>query len=391
MWVSKAARRILSVGMVLLVCTGAWVPYFVHAEVQPVKEEIRQLIREKQEAVNRKDREHFLRLINPSMPAYVQEQKRWFDDAVRWIDPYSYRLRLISVIPEKEHQIRAWVEQTYCRRGKEYSVKFPLSFQETASGWKDSDLPFYHLTRGNAVVHFSDKILREQASIALNTVVKASRELERIYGWRTRHRLEVKLYSRPEVFRQSVKLSLPSWAAGWHEEDQAIKMVGAKGFSDKKLFSSGIVHEITHQMVSELTGDNAAYWMQEGAAEYYQSHLLPGLRTEEEDKPYGKPRWKMSQMEELDLEKLPRQAAEEYYDQCEHWYRFLVRRYGEEKLKRVFELLELYPAIDRDSSEKRTELNQRTRSALRKVLGKTLEQLEREWMEDRKKKQKTGD
>ena len=68
----------------------------------------------------------------------------------------------------------------------------------------------------------------------------------------------MKLYHEPELFRQMVKPSLPEWAAGWNEAGQSIKFVGALRMDDwEGSFASGLVHEVTHKMVSERTGDNA--------------------------------------------------------------------------------------------------------------------------------------
>ncbi|MFC4075270.1 peptidase MA family metallohydrolase [Salinithrix halophila] len=351
----------------------------IKAHESLVEKEITRLIKQKEDAVNHKDRRRFLEVIHPGMRTYIQEQKRWFDDAVRWIDRGSFRLKMISLIPGKEHQVRVWLEQQYSRKGKTTTVKFPLLFQETEKGWRDADLPFYHIARGDVLVHYSDERLKEQALISLEAADRAVHGLERQFGWHPAERLEVKLYHSPEVFRQSIKLSLPDWAGGWHEAGQSVKLIGTAAVTDRKLLSSGIVHEVTHQMISEMTGDNAAYWLQEGAAEYFQSHLLPGIRTEEEEA-YVKPRWSLGRLETIHLESLPEKEAKAYYAECDQFFRFLMEQYGVEKVKQLFAVLELSPAVDRDSGEKLPLINRRTRSAIRKVYGKSLEQLERDWI-----------
>lgn len=353
----------------------------------PVQEQIRELVHRKETAVNRKDRDGYLAVLNPSYPLYIQEQKRWFDDAIRWMDPGSYRLRVISVIPWQEHQIRAWIEQRYSRKGKIHTVKYPLLFQETEAGWRDSDLPFHHLTRGDVTVRYSDTGLEEQAGIALETGHKAMQELKRKMGWEPEVSVEVKIYHRPEWFRQSVKLSLPEWAGGWHEAGESVKLIGARGHEDQQLISSGIVHEISHMMVSDLTGDNAAYWLQEGAAEYFQIHLLPGLRTQEEKKD-DRPRWTLSQLERANLEQMGEKDAAAYYTQCYQLFRFLMETHGEEKIKHLFSLLQLSPQEDRNTANKLSLTNRRTEAALKKVLGKSLKELERDWIQELKKEER---
>ncbi|QKG85382.1 hypothetical protein GXN76_13525 [Kroppenstedtia pulmonis] len=379
-------KRFILWGWMILLCTLFVLPQSISAGEDTPEETIRHLVQTKQDAVNRKDRQAYLSVLNPSMPAYIQEQKRWFDDAVQWVDSGSYRLRLISLIPEKEHQLRAWLEQSYSHQGKRHTVKYPLSFQETEAGWKDSDLPFYHLTQGHTVVHYTDPDLDERASIALNAANKALGELKRKFHWSPSEKLEIKIYHQPETFRQSVKLSLPEWVGGWHEANQAVKLLGAKNDSNPRWFSSAIIHEISHQMVSDLSGDNAAYWLQEGAAEFYQDHLLPGLTTKQEN-PLHKPRWSWTQLEQVNLERLPQKEAKEYYDQCYQLYNFLVRQYGEGRVKQVLDTLKRDPVIDKDAVDKRKELNRRTRLAIQRVLGKTLEQLEKEWLQELERRQ----
>ncbi|MFD1409405.1 peptidase MA family metallohydrolase [Kroppenstedtia eburnea] len=359
----------------------------VHGSEPEAQVQIRHLIEEKQNAVNQRERERFLRLLHPDMKTYIQEQKRWFDDTVQWIDPGSYRLRVISMIPWAEHQIRVWMEQCYTRKGKRFTLKYPVLFQETAAGWRDADFPLHHLTRGDVTVRYSDTGLAEQAAIALETGHKAIQELKRKMGWMPKRPVEVKIYHRPEWFRQSVKLSLPRWAGGWHEAGESIKLIGARGVEDRQLVSSGIVHEVTHLMVSEMTGDNAAYWLQEGAAEYFQSHLLPGLHSREESSG-ERPRWSLSQLKKANLEQMGEKEAAAYYTQCYQLFRFLMETYGEEKVKRLFSVLQLSPEEDRDIVGKLSLTNRRTEAALKKVLGKSLKELEKDWLQHLKKEKR---
>lgn len=347
---------------------------------------IRKLVKEKEEAVNSGDRERFLQVINPNRRAYWREQKRWFEDAVRYIDSGSFRMEVTSIVPERPFRVRAIIKQSYRKNGKEHSVTYPLRYEKTERGWKDSDIAFEHMTSGNVVVYYTDSRLKEQAAVALDIVSRAVDAFYEKYAWVPEETVEVKLYHHPEMFRQGVKLSLPEWAAGWNEAGQSIKFVGALRMDDwEGSFASGLVHEVTHKMVSERTGDNAAYWLQEGAAEYYQTRLLPGLRNVTDEPKIERP-WRFAVLESLELEKLPLKEAAQYYAQSAQLFRFLIERYGENKLQEVFALLRKYPTIDRDSADKIPELNRRTRTAVKKVLGKSMEQLEREWIKEYNKR-----
>ncbi|SDX55804.1 hypothetical protein SAMN05444487_1252 [Marininema mesophilum] len=379
--------RLWMMGAIATVVLGFMfgLPKIAYADdVSLVEKEVNRLVAQKALAVNKRNRQVFLEVIHPKMRTYLQEQKRWYDDAIRWVDPGTYQLKVVSLIPDKVHRVRVLLEQKYSHHGKVSSVKFPVIFQETEKGWKEADLPFYNLRRGSILVQYSDPDLSEKAHISLEAADRGVRVLGRLFGWRPHDRLEVKLYHRPEIFRQSVKLSLPSWAGGWHELGQAVKLIGTATASDSKLFSSSIVHEVTHQMVSELSGDNAAYWLQEGAAEYFQSHLIPGIRSEKEVHHF-KPYWRMSQLEKFNLERLPSKEAAAYYAQCYQFYRFLIEEEGFAKMKRLFSVLKLHPAVDQDSAQKLPLINKRTREALEKVYQSSLSDLEQRWLESLKK------
>ena len=92
--------------------------------------------------------------------------------------------------------------------------------------------------------------------------------------------------------------------------------------------------------------------------------------------------WRFAVLESLELEKLPVKEASQYYSQSGHLFRFLIERYGEDKIRKIFAVLRKHPTIDRDSADKIPELNRRTRAAIKKVLGKSMEQLEREWLKE---------
>ncbi len=182
------------------------------ANIQNVSTLLREAVKEKEFAVNQRERERFLKLLNRSRKQYIQEQKRWFDDAVKYIDPGSFRLEVLQITPGKEHQVYVWVEQSY-KEGQRHAVKYPLLFQETALGWKDSEVPFYYLSQDEVVVCYTDKDLLDQAAVASDAVTRTIHLFERRFNWRPQERIVVKLYDDPELFRQSVKLSLPNWGS----------------------------------------------------------------------------------------------------------------------------------------------------------------------------------
>lgn len=338
---------------------------------------IKSILREKEQAVNQKNQSQFLSIIDQENSFYVQEQIRWFSDAIRYIDPNSFHLELIHVYPQQGNHFCADVKQSFRKNGNLYSVVMPIRIRKTEEGWRDSDLDFLRLQNGPVVVSYTRPEMEEKAYIALDTIKRALYVIQNRYHWNPK-RVEVKLYHDPELFRQSVKLSLPIWAGGWNEDKQSIKLIVSK--EEPNRFASAIVHELTHQMVSDLTQDNAAYWLQEGAAMYYETHLLPGLHEEklpEEDQ--VKPKYTLAELQKLNLEKLPDQDAYQYYYSSYQLFRFLIDEFGEERMDQLFKQLRQYPYINMDTVMKQEKLNQLTNQAIQKVFSLTEQQLDHKW------------
>jgi hypothetical protein len=346
-------------------------------EVDSTEKAIQQLLKQKEDAVNGKDQARFLSVIGGGDPFYRNEQKRWFADAIRSIDSGSFQLKVESMAPQSGDLFRVWVQQTYKRHGDTYEVQYPLLIKKTEQGWKDVDLAFRQISDSVVTVRFTDESLLDEAQTALDTLQQATSLFKHRYGW-VPERVEVKLYHDTEMFRQSIKPSLPFWAAGWHESGESIKFVA--GRSEIGMLSAGLVHELTHQMISELTHDNAAYWLQEGAAMYYERHLLPALYQHQDAEQKSKVSFlTLSQLEQINLEKLSDQAAYQYYQSCYHLFQFMVKQYGEKRIQDLLTVLKRAEEIQLDSADKMKFINERTREAMQQIWGVSIEQLDQKW------------
>lgn len=335
----------------------------------------RKLLQQKVSAVHAKNLQRFLSVLDHQNRFYVQEQKRWFADAIKVIESNSYQLTLLRIKIKQKDRFHIEVKQSYRQNGKQYELQMPLVIRKTKNGWKESGYPFFRRQNGPIQILYTTKALEESANIALDIIQRALYVMEQRYQWKPK-RVEVKLYHDAELFRQSVKPSLPAWSGGWNEAGQAIKLVVDQ--QHPKLYAAGLVHELAHQMVSDLTNDNAAYWLQEGAAMYYEKHLLPRLSDDfspiEEQLPA---KYSYSDLKRLDLERLPDQAATQYYLSCYQFFRFLLKKHGEEKIKNVFKDLKKYPYLDLDSNRKKALLNIRTEKAIKQEL--KIRQLDQDW------------
>ncbi|SFJ72668.1 peptidase MA family metallohydrolase [Thermoflavimicrobium dichotomicum] len=358
----------------LLIWSGFW-PYSLEDKTDSL---ILKIVAQKEQAVNKKDWGVYQSVLDAEKPFYKQEQKRWFEDAIKYIDPGSFRLKVLSLSRKTPHEYQAWIDQSYRKNGKKYAIQYPLRFRYTPMGWKDADLIFHQVKNDFISAYFTDLSLKEEGVLALNVLKKAARILKEKYRWEPKQ-VEVKLYHQPELFRQSIKLSLPQWAVGWHEANQAIKFIG--GVISKEEMASGMVHELIHQMISELTNDNAAYWLQEGAATYYERHLL----GTSDNIQIPSIVYSLPELEKIHLESLPSDQAYLYYQSCYRIFDFLIQQYGEKKVKELFSQLAKKAYLDQESDQKQERTVRRTKEAIKEVLGISSEQLEKKWRSSLKK------
>lgn len=348
-----------------------------------VAHEVERTVQLQMDAVNNGQWAQFKEHLWEGDPLYIQERKRWFEDTVSYIDSGSFQMEVESVAPLKPERLQVRIRQGYTRDTVSYSASFPLVYVQTADGWKDADHFFCSLNGDHVIVKYTDERLSEQANVALNVADKALDAFRDRLNWQPNKPVQIKLYDRKEVFSQSVKPSLPHWVAGWNEYGQAIKFVAHADFarSGDDTFASGIVHEITHHVIGDLSHDNAAYWLQEGLAEYYERNLLPGLRMEESEqveKP-AKPPWTFDQLERMNLEVLPAAEAHLYYKYSYDLVRFFMKQYSEEDLMEWCAALKMKPYIDQENADKIAKLNTRTRRAFEKATRRPFQDFIRDW------------
>lgn len=334
-------------------------------------EKIRLTIAIRTTAVNQLDESKFLSTIDPKQQTYLQEEKRWFEDAKQVIQPGTFRLQIVEISKLDSQQLRVDLEQSYQlkKEKRREIVRFPTIWVRTKEGWKLTGLQWYQINSGVTTVFYSHPSLKKASQVAIDTIDQALLVLKRRYDWQPT-RVEVKLYHQSEVFRQSVKPSLPRWAVGWHEANQAIKfVVSPKDPID--WLKKGLVHELSHQMVSELTHDNAAYWLQEGAAMYYENHLFENREEKNPDVHSSLfPIMSLKELENTQLERLPADEASNFYLSSYYWFKQMIeQKDGEFHMRLVWSYLRKYPYVDQDSEKKLALTNQRTREVMKHIPG----------------------
>ncbi|SDZ31382.1 hypothetical protein [Thermoactinomyces sp. DSM 45892] len=323
---------------------------------------IRQLIHKREQVLREGTWIDWTDWISPSSQSYFQEQKRWFDDAICYLDRGSYRLQLDKVETTTLGTV-AYLKQSYMHHGKQVKNQYSLivKYDPQKRHWVEVEQPFYQkkTTWGTLKVERSDLLRKEH--VYQDAIDKGRAYFQQKLDW-TPKPIEIKIFQRADHLAQSVKPSLPNWVGGWNEANQAIKLVSEANTSSE-WEKSGIVHELTHQVISDLTHDNAAYWLQEGAAMYYEELLFPASSI----KMRSEKIWSRAQLEKMNLENLSNQDAVRFYVSCREQYRQLLKDIGEGGMRYFFEEIRKYSRMDVDSSEKIQVCNQRTNRSLQKV------------------------
>ncbi|TCP60793.1 peptidase MA family metallohydrolase [Baia soyae] len=300
--------------------------------------------------------------IAPSSQSYFQEQKRWFDDAFRYLDRDSYRLQLDKVETTSLGTV-AHIKQSYTHHGKQTNNQYLLivEYDPQKRHWVEVEQPFHQKKTTWGMLKVDRLELLSKEHIYQEAIEKGKSYFQQKLGWIPKP-IEIKVFQRADRLAQSVKLSLPSWVGGWNEANQAIKLVSEHSTSSE-WEKSGIVHELTHQVISDLTHDNAAYWFQEGAAMYYEELLFPTPQIHIKSEAI----WSREQLEMMNLENLSHQDAVRFYESCREQYRRLLKDIGESGMRSFFAEIRKYNRMDVDSSEKIQVCNQRTNRSLQKV------------------------
>lgn len=328
---------------------------------QTTENSVQKLLNQQTVSISQKDLTGFFQTIHSNDVAYYYEQLRWLQDVIQYVDPASLQQKIISLKKEKNEQV-AEIKQVYSIKKKKYHSKKTIRLKQGQYGWSMEEYFPYSLSKGSIKIYYTDPNHREKAISSLKIAQQTAGQFQQKYDWRPKQTI-VKLYDRPEVFRTSVKLTLPLWAAGWHEHKESIKLVGSY---DPQFLQDAIAHEMTHQMVSDLTCDNASYWLQEGAAMTYESELSKKKQTTDMPREL---RYNVEELGQKDLESLSDQEAWRYYLSSKALFQFLLNQYGQSKMEKLFIELAKSPERDGDSRSKRVENHHFTLNAIKKVYG----------------------
>lgn len=355
--------KLLAALLALLALAGC----FRQADAGPVPEDVAALMAQRSKAVKEADAEAYLATVLPGDEALRKEEENLIrSSSGLGISDYSAEAGAPS--REGDDGYTARVTQSYTLGGEprrcEYDALFVYEGGKLYYGGPD----FLLLENGRVRVYYAGGG-EDLAQAALEAETAVLDAMESRLGFVPRGFIGVKLYADHEVFLQSVKLDLPAWVGGWQEYGEAIKTLAGAYSVDTGDFRRMLNHETTHRMVSELSNDNASYWIQEGLAGVFEQTLSgPGAPYLSKDEA-GQRFTPYAEQKGLNLERLGGDAVWKYYATSKAFAAFLLDTRGWEKVREALEYMKKFPLIPVTGAEKIEETNARTDEAIKAVFG----------------------
>ncbi len=327
------------------------------------------LLESRMKAVNSADLALYLSTVLPSDDV-LQTEERNLIRAAKDLGISDYTLTARN-IRKRGEGFSALLQQRYTVGGRVRSASFEAAFQKENGKLYYAGPDFLVQEGEHARVCYTqdDEVLAGQL---LEAEVETLGQMNSLLGFQPNGYITIKLFDDQQVFLQSVKLDLPEWVGGWHEYGESIKsFTGAYG-SNAANYKRMLNHESTHRMVSELSNDNASYWLQEGLAGVFENwldHPDEGWLSASEAKMEYTP---FASHKTIDLEKIgsdDSSAVMLYYASSKAYAAFLLDQYGWSKMREALEYMKKYELIPVTAAEKIDQTNKRTDEAVKAVFG----------------------
>jgi hypothetical protein len=345
-----------------------------------IKGEVEDFV-EKQEAyVNEKNLERYIDTISKEEPEYVAEKKSWIRDILEnKIEKYDLAVEKMKVLGDDKVSLK--LRQSYQYEGKKYNIQIPLLLEKEEGAWKDHDLLFNEMVTQHFRIKYPKK-LKKYAVAIKNVCENAYKNVQRRYGEGIDGKTIIKLYENQELLRQSVKLSFAWEFAGWYEYPESIKTTE---FENEETYRKILEHELIHKITIKKSNNNMPYWFTEGIAVYFAN--FPNEPKEYQTRKHYLNTYKDYKIDILKLEKANLEKMEDnksircYYHSAGMIIKFMVEKYGVEKVKKIVEELGNFPYEEGTGSEVNEQSIKRYHLVLEKVLGMRVEELNKEWIQ----------
>lgn len=268
-------------------------------------------------------------------------------------------------------EITATVRQRYRLGGESRACTFParMRYAEGLLLWAGPG--FQSVSQGDVQVLYQPRGARLAGELC-RAQARNTAALQEELGYRPTQGFVVKLYDDRQTFLQSIKLDLPVWVGGWHEYGEAIKLFHDGGVSLEQ-YERMLLHESVHCMLSDLSQDNAAYWLQEGVAGLLEdsrgSLQHPQGPTAQE---LAGPMNRYADQVVIDLERIDPSdtaAVTRYYATSKALAAFLMDTCGWDSMRATLQSMQRHGHIAVTAAEKLEATQQRTAQALADELG----------------------
>jgi hypothetical protein len=343
------------------------------------EEIVKDLIAAKLAAMEAKDIERYLALIDETEEEYYTEQRNWFliyQDAVT--SDFSIKVLKAENIDDATIIATIYQHYLYGPRKEDRTFNYEAKFAKTADGWKDADLNFRVMETPHFIIKYPQEVeakaiaVSEDAEIAYASVVK---EL----GLESKKKAIIKLYADQEMLRQSTDIRIAYLFNGWGEAGESIKMFA---YREAGAIPRLVAHELVHKITLEIT-DCQTSWLAEGMATYFGNRpfqggdaLQSGMFTAQE---LSQP---ITWLEEKNLGLLTdEKTIRLYYAISGMVVEFIVETYGLEKLQALLIELSKYPPYDGGYDyTMEPELQQRLYQAIETVFGVKKDAFNEQWL-----------
>ncbi|MBN1427566.1 MAG: hypothetical protein JXB07_04220 [Anaerolineae bacterium] len=332
----------------------------------------------KLEAMEARDIDRYLALIDETDKEYYTEQRNWFliyQDS----ETADFSIRVLKATQVDDTTIVATLCQRYLYGPEKEKriVKYEARFVKTPDGWKDADLNF----KGIETEHFIIKYPGSAEAKAMEVSTASEDAYASVVdglGFEAQGKTTIKLYTDRKMLRETSDIRVAYLYNGWAEAGESIKMYAYRKGSPELL----IAHELVHKITLEIT-DSQTAWLSEGLAAYFGNRPFAGgnpvqlgsSTAEDLSQP-------ISWLDDTTLTLLT--DAENrvlYNDMAAMVVEFIVEAYGLDKLQAILLELSKYPRYNRGYDyAMEPELQQRLYQAFETVLGIDKDTLNKQWL-----------
>lgn len=347
---------------------------------QSPEEIVKPLVAAKLAAMQAKNIDQYMALLQEGDPEYATEQRNWFliyQNAVT----SDWGIEVVKAERIDDNTLVASLYQHYLYGPEkaERRVTYEQKFVKTANGWKDADLNF----KLKETAHFAIKHLPGTES----NVADIGEAAEKAYASviqelqiEPRGKVTIKLFADQELLRENTDIRVAYLFSGWGEDGESIKMYARR---EKDSLPRVIAHELIHKITLELS-DSQTSWFAEGLAGYFGNRPFQGgnavqlkwFTAEQLANP-------ISWLEETVLINLSdSKTISLYYSTSAMVVEFMAKTYGVETIKALLKELATYPRHDRgfDYGGMEQENQKRLHQAIEKVLGVNLDTFNQQWL-----------